>query len=66
MATIEEIAKNGYVLTPGRYVGVVEEEDDGIPFAEKMQSLETDLKQHFTESKKLEREILESLRKIKV
>jgi type I restriction enzyme M protein len=66
IATIEEIFKNGYVLTPGRYVGVAEEADDGIPFAEKMQKLETDLKQYFAESEKLKKEILENLRKIKI
>ncbi|MDO8619219.1 MAG: N-6 DNA methylase [Candidatus Daviesbacteria bacterium] len=64
-ATQEEIAKNGYVLTPGRYVGVEDEIDDGIPFTEKMQKLETDLKQYFEEGKKLEKEILENLRKVK-
>ena len=63
---LEEIAKNGYVLTPGRYVGVPEEEDDGVPFAEKMQKLEAELKQYFSESEKLEKEILENLRKIKI
>jgi len=63
--TLEEIAKNGFVLTPGRYVGVPDEEDDGIPFAEKMQKLEADLKQYFSESEKLEKEILENLKKIK-
>jgi len=35
-ATTEEIAKQEYILTPGRYVGTAEEEDDGIPFGEKM------------------------------
>lgn len=64
-ANLEEIAKNGYVLTPGRYVGMAEEEDDGIPFEEKMKKLETDLKQYFSESEKLEKEILENLKKIK-
>ncbi len=62
----DEIAKNGYVLTPGRYVGVEDEVDDGIPFSEKMQKLETDLKKYFAESEKLEKEILENLRKIKI
>jgi type I restriction enzyme M protein len=62
---IEDIAKNGFVLTPGRYVGVPEEEDDGIPFAEKMHKLETEIKGYFKESEKLEKEILENLRKIK-
>lgn len=64
-ANLEEIAKSGYVLTPGRYVGVPEEEDDGIPFQEKLKKLEADLKQYFTESEKLEKEILENLRGIK-
>lgn len=64
VATLEEIAKNGYVLTPGRYVGVAEEEDDGIPFAEKMQKLEVDLKQYFSEGEKLEKEILENLKRV--
>ena len=65
-ATLEEIRKNDYVLTPGRYVGVKEEEDDGVPFEEKMRKLESDLKQYFTEGAKLEKEILENLRKIKI
>ena len=64
VATLEEIEKNGNVLTPGRYVGVADEIDDGIPFAEKMQKLETDLKQYFKESEKLEKEILENLKKL--
>ena len=66
VATLEEIAKNGFVLTPGRYVGVPEEEDDGVPFKEKMQKLEAELKQYFQESEKWEKEILENLRKIKI
>jgi len=66
VATREEIAKNGYVLTPGRYVGVPEEEDDGISFDEKIQKLEADLQQYFQESEKLEKEILDNLKKIKL
>ena len=65
-ATLEEISKNGYVLTPGRYVGVPEEVDDGIPFAEKMRTLKKDLSQHFEESQELEKEITVNLRKLKV
>ncbi len=34
--SLEEIRKHGHVLTPGRYVGAVEQEDDGEPFEEKM------------------------------
>ena len=64
-ATLEEIRKNGYVLTPGRYVGVKEEEDDGVPFGEKMKKLTGELKQYFGESKKLEKEIEKNLNKLK-
>ena len=60
----EEIIKNGYVLTPGRYVGIAPEEDDGIPFGTKMKKLTSELKQYFKESKKLEKEIEENLKKI--
>lgn len=60
----EEIAKNGYVLTPGRYVGVAEEEDDGIPFKEKMDKLSGELKEYFKEGAELEKKILENLKSI--
>ena len=63
-ATKEEIAKNGYVLTPGRYVGVAEGEDDGVPFEEKMKKLSGELKEYFKDSKKLEKKIGENLRKL--
>ncbi len=62
----EEIAKNGYVLNPGRYVGVAEEEDDGVPFKDKMKKLSGELKQYFGESRKLEKEIDENLGKINI
>ena len=38
-STTEEIEKNGFVLTPGRYVGFAEEVDDGIPFEDKIKDL---------------------------
>ena len=60
----EEIAKNGYVLTPGRYVGIAPEEDDGVPFKDKMKNLTSELKQYFKESKELEKEIGENLKEI--
>jgi type I restriction enzyme M protein len=60
-ATSEEIAKQEHVLTPGRYVGFAEEEDDGVPFAEKMQGLTGTLKEQFAESARLEEEIKKSL-----
>ncbi len=62
--TKEEIAKNGYRLNPGMYVGVAEEEDDGIPFEERMKKLKSELKEYFKKSDKLEKEILNNLKKI--
>ena len=64
VATIDEIKENNYVLTPGRYVGVEEQEDDGIPFEEKMKTITTELKQQFEESHKLEEEIKKNLEAI--
>jgi type I restriction enzyme M protein len=59
----EEIAKNGYHLNPGMYVGVAEEEDDGVPFEEKMEKLTEELKHHFGEGRGLEDKIKENLNK---
>ena len=59
--TLEEITKNDFVLTPGRYVGAADEEDDGIPFAEKMAALTERLSEQFAESAKLETEIKKNL-----
>lgn len=55
--TINEIENQGYVLTPGRYVGVEEVIDDGLPFKEKIQSLVKTLDDQFRESAKLEESI---------
>ena len=60
-ATLEEIKDNDFVLTPGRYVGTAEQEDDGVPFAEKMQNLTALLKEQFAKSAELEAEIKKSL-----
>jgi type I restriction enzyme M protein len=61
-ATNEEITLNGYVLTPGRYVGAEEIEDDGIPFEEKMKHLVKELNGQFAESAKLEQAIKANLK----
>ena len=61
-ATTEEIAAHGYVLTPGRYVGAEEVEDDGEPFAEKMARLTQKLEEQFAESASLEVAIRDNLR----
>ncbi|TOG88425.1 class I SAM-dependent DNA methyltransferase [Vibrio parahaemolyticus] len=60
-ATLEEIKKHDFVLTPGRYVGATEELDDGIPFAEKMAVLTAKLSEQFAESATLESEIKKNL-----
>lgn len=63
-ATTEEIQSNDYVLTPGRFVGVEETEDDGIPFEEKMKKITSELSKQFEESHKLEEEIRKNLKAI--
>jgi len=60
-ATVEEIAGHGYVLTPGRYVGAADLEDDGEPFEEKMARLTAELEAQFAESARLEQMICENL-----
>ena len=55
--TTEEIAKQDYILTPGRYVGIEEQEDDGEPFEEKMTRLTSELSDMFKRSHELEDEI---------
>ncbi len=59
--TIDKIREHGYVLTPGRYVGAEEQEDDGVPFEEKMAELTAKLYQQFDEAHKLEKEIIKNL-----
>jgi type I restriction enzyme M protein len=61
-ATTAEIAGHGWVLTPGRYVGAEEVEDDGDPFEEKMPRLVAELHAQFAESAKLDQVIKANLR----
>ena len=58
---LDEIHKHDYVLTPGRYVGAEEQDDDGEPFADKMTRLTEQLGQQFSESARLEAEIKKNL-----
>ena len=60
-ATIDEIREHGHVLTPGRYVGAEEVEDDDEPFDEKMGRLVSELNEQFAESRKLEKMIWKRL-----
>lgn len=61
IATTEDIAKQDYILTPGRYVGIEEQEDDGEPFDDKMKRLTSELSVMFAKSHKLEEEISKKL-----
>lgn len=64
IATLEDIAKQDYILTPGRYVGIEEQEDDGEPFEEKMTRLTSELSVMFQKSHELEEEIRKKLKAI--
>ena len=61
VADIQAIAAQDYILTPGRYVGIEEQEDDGEPFDEKMKRLTSELSDMFKKSHELENEIREKL-----
>lgn len=60
-AKLEEVREHEYVLTPGRYVGIEEQEDDGEVFEEKMERLTKTLSEQFRKSKELEEEIRKQL-----
>ncbi|MEO6760003.1 MAG: N-6 DNA methylase, partial [Saprospiraceae bacterium] len=60
-ATLDEVRTNNYVLTPGRYVGAEDLEDDGIPFEDKMRVLTGTMAEQFAESARLEQEIRQQL-----
>ena len=61
VADIQTIATQDYILTPGRYVGIEEQEDDGEPFDEKMKRLTSELSDMFKKSHELENELREKL-----
>lgn len=60
-ASLDEIRKHDFVLTPGRYVGAQEQEEDSELFAEKMARLTGHLRDQFAESDRLESEIKKNL-----
>jgi type I restriction enzyme M protein len=60
-AKLDEIEKNGFVLTPGRYVGAADVEDDGEVFEDKMKRLSTLLKQQQEQGAKLDAAIARNL-----
>lgn len=63
-ASLEAIKKHNHVLTPGRYVGIPDEEDDGIPFETKMTDLTATLKEQMQEEEALNQEIKSQLANI--
>jgi type I restriction-modification system methyltransferase subunit len=63
-ATMEEIAAQDFVLTPGRYVGIAEQAEDSEPFAAKMERLTGELSELFKQSHDLEAEIRRQLERI--
>ncbi len=60
-ASLDDIRKHEHVLTPGRYVGAEEQEDDGEAFADKMTRLTAQLAEQLAESAKLEEDIKKNL-----
>ena len=60
-ATLEEIRKHSHVLTPGRYVGVEPQPDDGIPFEDKMARLTAQWREQQAEARRLDVEIEKNL-----
>jgi type I restriction enzyme M protein len=63
-ASLDEILKDGFILTPGKYVGAEEEEDDPEEFEEKMKKLTSELAKQTEEGKKLDVEIKKNLASI--
>ena len=63
-ATLEEIRKHGFVLTPGRYVGAANVEDDGEPFEEKMLRLSALWREQRAAAAKLDAAIEANLREL--
>jgi type I restriction enzyme M protein len=65
-ASLDEIKEHRYVITPGRYVGSEEAEDDGEPFQEKLKRLVTKLEEQFREGRSLDQSIQQKLKDIRL
>ncbi len=63
-ASLEEVRKHGHVLTPGRYVGTADEEDDGVPFEGRIGELQARLDTQFAQGRQLEQLILRQLSRV--
>jgi len=60
-ASLEEVRMHGHVLTPGRYVGAADAEDDGVSFAEKFEGLKKTLSTQFADGLLLQKQITQAL-----
>ena len=65
IATIQEISEKNYSLTPGAYVGVAEQEDDGVDFHERMNEIHAELAQLNSEANVLMEEIQKAWEELK-
>jgi type I restriction enzyme M protein len=63
-ASLEQLREHNFVLTPGRYVGTAEQEDDGEPIAEKVARLKKELQAAFDESDRLQAAVRQALERI--
>jgi type I restriction enzyme M protein len=63
-AKLDDIRKQDHILTPGRYVGAEEEEDEAEVFEERMKSLSAELQEQMKEGKNLDEEIISNLKRI--
>ena len=61
-ATLTDVQKHNFVLTPGRYVGIQDEIDDGIPFDTKIKRLTAELAEQMAEEIKLNKAIKKNLK----
>jgi len=64
-ASLEEVRSHGHVLTPGRYVGAANDDDDGVPFEDRIQSLKGQLSRHFDDAASLSAQIDAALGRVK-
>jgi type I restriction enzyme M protein len=63
-ATLDDMREHNHTLTPGRYVGAAEAEEDDEPFEEKMERLTTALREQMEESARLDKTILANLKEL--
>ena len=63
-AKLDEIKGHNHVLTPGRYVGAADVEDDDLPFPERFASLRAKLERQLAEGERLGNVVRECLRRV--